>query len=906
MSEELKQRGLLEKGIKVGNFEVYNLGATTLKTLAKFGVIPKKDYGKYATRKPDLLVVDKSNPTKPIVITVVEWKDGGKFVTENDKVEAIQQGNDIAQLVNARIGVATDGEKFIWFNPSHKNSKTEYKDKTTGIKRSYTVITREDGTLFSDLFAMEQITDETDPEKLQDNIRQTYLDLINLGVILDKNNSIISNLKSINPLPLAKSVWQDIWIATGKSPEKCLYNVIEIFIFKFLSDLEVLREPENFEYLLSLTEKGKTDEEILDHYAKICREKIQTLFPASQHDKTTIINGTIFVDEKGNAIPSQAVLFRNSLQKFKDFERLSGKLKNIDKDFKTKLYETFLKETQGLKGLGQYFTPRKVIQSMVRMSGIESLVEGQKVCDPFCGVGGFVLEPLNIFDNLRIDFIPKEGKIKPKIVHLGYDKGFERDDDRTIILAKANMLIYLSDILVKFSHIPEEFAHAFNNTFILSRTNLGSLEIIPTKEEDRFDLILTNPPYVTKGKKTIINEIQSKGRVKSFFKINSIGVEGLALEWIIRNLKKGGSAFVIIPDGLLNRLKDKKMREFILQECYLNAIISLPKKTFFATPKKTYILSITKKQNSTDKQILPAFTYLVKDIGERLDVTRFDIQENDLKEMVSQYNQFKGARDTFQTTSQKCKIQTIEKFQQEPSWIIDRWWTDEEKQTLHIVDGGEVLSLDEFQDKLNDLQISLNEARTELKKIEMDTNTEFIEKELQDIFDLKFKTNNSKFTRSFVDTHKGVIPVYSASKDPDFLGYGRVADNLPNIKYFENCLTWNIDGYIGKAFYRKGRFTLSEKVIPLVLRKDFSKIIDYEYLKYVIEKESIKKDLNFSNKAGKSRISDIKIRLPINNANKEIDLQKQKELAKRYKVVEDIKEQISEEMNAIKEASIEL
>jgi hypothetical protein len=54
--------------------------------------------------------------------------------------------------------------------------------------------------------------------------------------ISDKNSEFKDTI-FVDPTNLAKSVWQDIYVATGKEPEKCLYNVVEIFIFKFLSDL---------------------------------------------------------------------------------------------------------------------------------------------------------------------------------------------------------------------------------------------------------------------------------------------------------------------------------------------------------------------------------------------------------------------------------------------------------------------------------------------------------------------------------------------------------------------------------------------------------------------------------------------------------------------------------------------
>ena len=159
---------------------------------------------------------------------------------------------------------------------------------------------------------------------------------------------------------------------------------------------------------------------------------------------------------------------------------------------------------------------------------------------------------------------------------------------------------------------------------------------------------------------------------------------------------------------------------------------------------------------------------------------------------------------------------------------------------------------------------------------------------VEEIFDLKKTTNRSSFTMKFVNRHKGGIPVYSASKDETLVNYGYVRDNLPNVKYFEDCMTWNIDGFIGKAFYRKGCFSLSEKVIPLILKDQYKDSIDYKYVKYILEEKAVELGLSFSNKAGKSRIKDISIPFPLNENNK-LDLNKQKEISNKLKEMENIK-----------------
>jgi type I restriction enzyme M protein len=59
-----------------------------------------------------------------------------------------------------------------------------------------------------------------------------------------------------------------------------------------------------------------------------------------------------------------------------------------------------------------------------------------------------------------------------------------------------------------------------------------------------------------------------------------------------------------VPDGIMNRSNDKKLRDFILEQCEIDAVISLPLNTFFTTNKKTYILALTKKNTTISQKEL--------------------------------------------------------------------------------------------------------------------------------------------------------------------------------------------------------------------------------------------------------------------------------------------------------------
>ena len=228
MSEELVQKGLNQHGLKIGNYEFYNIGSTTLKQLKKYKIIPNLSYPSYETRKPDALLVDRRNKRSIKVILVIEHKVSGKFRSKNEKIKTVQQCNDLCQVLKADVGIATDNSSFIWFNPNHENPKKLYTDCTTKKIRSYSIIKNENSNNFVKEFVIDQLSNEEDLSRL--NVK-TKISIQNLELvrknISDKNSKLIKSI-SIDPTSLAKQIWQDIWSVSGATPEKCLYTFIEL------------------------------------------------------------------------------------------------------------------------------------------------------------------------------------------------------------------------------------------------------------------------------------------------------------------------------------------------------------------------------------------------------------------------------------------------------------------------------------------------------------------------------------------------------------------------------------------------------------------------------------------------------------------------------------------------------
>lgn len=526
------------------------------------------------------------------------------------------------------------------------------------------------------------------------------------------SNDQLKEAATVDPLPLAEKVWQDLWAVSGATPENCLYTFVEIFIFKYLSDLGVLKGMYSFYDLLGRY-SGNNENEVLEYYASTVRVKIKELFPGNPKDKTTIINGTIFVSKDDKAVSGYATVFHKILKRFNEF----GTLENIDYDFKSKLFETFLKESISKKNWGQYFTPLKVVRAIVNMVDI---LPGMEICDPACGVGKFLLEP--ILHDLHKYYKVEDGELKPQITLYGFDKGFDKDEQKTIILAKANMLIYMSGMIRENPDITQKFAQLFNDTFLLQTNSI--LGTLAKPIENKYDLILTNPPYVMSGSSNLKEEIAKQEELKKYFSISAMGIEGLFMEWIVRALKPGGRAFVVVPDGIMNRSNDKKLRDFILEQCYIDAVISLPLNTFFTTNKKTYILALTKKTPvvisgtpTLEKQTTPVFTYLCSEIGETRDVYRFDINQNDLEVASDLFNMFKGAKTKFRTDDKRCKIASIDEFYTGSHWSVDRWWTREEKIQLGVEDSVDSVTLEDYISMVGDAASALLEFDEPLREL---------------------------------------------------------------------------------------------------------------------------------------------------------------------------------------------
>lgn len=679
MSEQMKQSEEFSKPIYIGEWRVYDIGATTLKDLIENNVINGHTTDtNVLKKKPDALVVDTSKE----IVLYVESKDDGKLSSDKQINEAIKQEFDISKKVKAKIYAVRDSVKTIWLNPLTGNA-----------------ILDEHGNKL-----LTNIHPATNPKETEKLIKRI------LSSISSENDKLLKQ-EFLNPTDLAIKIHQKLWITKNVSPSTALYTFVELFLFKYLSDLGVLRGMYSFEHLRSLYDDN-SEIEVLNTYLSDngARAKMKDLFPVGS-DGTGIINGNVFHEDDGDA-----KIFRSILDAFKIYENENGKFINISKDFKSQLFESFLKQDSDSKNMGQFFTPLKIVDNMVRMVDVKP---GMKICDPACGVGKFLLESVGNRISELYSYDETNKTFNSGVSLTGYDKYSEDNGDKTIILAKANALIYFSKMISENSS--SEFAkqiasELLNKSFYLKHSTLGTLEKV---EDETYDLILANPPYVVNGSAEM-------RKLTTDYKWGGLGIESMFLEWIVRSTKQGGTINIVIPDGILSNISNKTLKSKILELCYIRSIISLPVKAFFNTPKKTYILTLEKKVKNDDGtmpiQKKPVFTYICSSIGETLDVYRFDTPDNnDLKDAVDNYNLWRNAKPDMiekvidERSNGRFKAISISEFKSDISWIIENWWTEEEQIAIGLRKEIKKQSIDDFISLVSETEDLMSSIKGELE-----------------------------------------------------------------------------------------------------------------------------------------------------------------------------------------------
>lgn len=878
-SEEFFQRKPLESMIKIGEFNYIDLGNTTFNQLIRSNTISNNVDSSFLQNKPDALIL-KGNETPYEIVAIVEYKKPEVFKKLDDYKDGVKQMSEYCWATGINIGCITDGTNYDWYNVN--SSESNYKFEFSNPDKNYEVI-------YANPIIYESNNNHVKTPNLKVK-KESQLIASEIIKSVDQTSSVLISGKVItDPTELANRVWQSIYLATGEDPKKCLMTFTEIFMYKYLSDINIITIDDSGIDISFEATFNKGRNHCLRFYQNTVRPFIKEIF-AEGEDGTTIINGLSLKADR-----NQDQLFHQILSEFNYFGSLAG----VSIEFKSNLFEEFLKGSNGTKLMAQFFTPRNIVRTMVEMSQVSQMSDDSTICDPASGVGGFILEA--IIDRGARDEFYFDSETNEFKSHLTYS-GFDFDKD-TIVLAKASLAILLADYIQDYTTDFKEIAKYINSIFhSMHASTIGSLSIIDKK----YDLILSNPPYVRKGFANYRQYIEANQDLSSYYDVNVNSKEGLFVINIVKSLKPNGKAFIILPDGFFHTKSDQYLRDFVLDNCILDGIISLPPKTFYTTAKKTYILCITKKRNSNEIQESPVFNYIVTDVGESLDAVRVDTSLDDLHRLEIEFKRFTVGKEDYIVPEDTPQIflKDIDHYKNDNMWMSDRLLGRKEMKKLGIIEDAVYGSFEDVLFELTEITSELQDLITQAESFE--SLSEYLETINTIDLDLgnerlfNFRGSGLGYRqREYreLEVNEGV-PLYTAAKD--VVAYLDVENNdrhkralimaskdKPSISIAtdgDGTAGTNIILHTSPYLLNTSRIAievLSEDIIP-------------EYIYYSIKDIKKRTGLGYSVKANKDNIiKHANIKIPINEDGT-ISIEKQRNIVENLKLKENLLLQIED------------
>lgn len=308
-------------------------------------------------------------------------------------------------------------------------------------------------------------------------------------------------------------------------------------------------------------------------------------------------------------------------------------LSTTSDDVKGIAFEQFLGKT--FRGeLGQFFTPRTIVDFIVEVLDPQ---ESEIICDPCCGSGGFLIKAFE-FVRAKIEneiHLAKE-RIKAEYYNESYEKLTEKkkeaiDESVTQLFSKLNTELDINNPKSRFRELSYDCIFGTDANSRMSRTakmnmimhgdghggvhhNDGLLNVNGIFE-NRFDIILTNPPFGSRVEKSLIiteaDKYTNEERIekyrkrygpaydealkqvndnigKSLLNLYQIGTmstltEVLFIERCLNLLKPGGRMGIVLPEGVLNNTNLQKIRDFVESKAKIILITSIPQDVFIAS-----------------------------------------------------------------------------------------------------------------------------------------------------------------------------------------------------------------------------------------------------------------------------------------------------------------------------------
>ena len=210
------------------------------------------------------------------------------------------------------------------------------------------------------------------------------------------------------------------------------------------------------------------------------------------------------------------------------------------------IYEQILNDLQSAGNAGEYYTPRAVTAFMVDRIDPQP---GETLFDPACGTGGFLTCSLR---------------------HMRQRHVKRPEDEQTM---QASLRAVEKKQLPHMLCVTNMLLHGIEDPGFVRHDNTLARPYIGWGRKDRVDIVLTNPPFGGKEEDGIESNFPQHFRTKE--------TADLFLALIVRLLKPGGRAAVVLPDGsLFGEGVKTRLKEHLMEECNLHTIVRLPNSVF--------------------------------------------------------------------------------------------------------------------------------------------------------------------------------------------------------------------------------------------------------------------------------------------------------------------------------------
>jgi len=322
-----------------------------------------------------------------------------------------------------------------------------------------------------------------------------------------------------------------------------------MFFLKIMDDKDEESELVHENYSSSIPEKlqwrnwaandeGITGDELKDFIDNELFPHLKNLDITSGNKRALIIR-EIF--EGTNNYMKNGTIIRQVVNKLNaiDFNR------SEDRHIFGDIYETILKDLQSAGNYGEFYTPRALTEFMTEMINPRL---GEKVLDPACGTGGFLTSTI---ENIRNQDVKNVDDLKEMDINI---LGKE--------LKPLPFMLCVTNLILHDIEIPNvEYVDSLNREY----TSIG--------KKDQVDIILTNPPFGA----SVADGVETNFPLK----YRTTESADLFLLTMIRFLKEGGRAAIVLPDGSLTGEGVKqRIRQHFLESCNLHTIVRLPNSVF--------------------------------------------------------------------------------------------------------------------------------------------------------------------------------------------------------------------------------------------------------------------------------------------------------------------------------------